>query len=783
VGGRRHPGDFVRLVVALGLLGLCTLAAGTGHVSASEGDAFRLFNDLPRIFTFVALPLLVLGSPVAIGATAVAALVQRRVRLAAEVVAAGGAAYGVARLMQHVVDRAGPAAQVAQFNHVAQLVVSDRVTLGTGFPSAAVAVTAALATAVGPHVRRPVGRVAWWLVLGVALARMYGGLDLPLDVVAGAAAGWAVGAALNLVLGTPTGHPSLDQVHDALVAAGIDVFHLVPAGMGGRSYARFLGTAATGEELFIKVLGSQERSADVLVRLWRFVAFRGFQDELAFVSRKRTAEHEALMALLAQQSGVRVPPVRLAARGSGGEVFIVEERVRGHTLDDVPVESIDDKLLDRVWEQVERLHAARIAHRDLRRHNVLVDDAGQPWLLDFNLAEAAADDRRLHRDVNELLVSLCAVVGVERAADSAITSLGSEEVLAAMPMLQALAISGRSLAELPGRQGQGTIGELRAHVADRLDVEHEPLVQVTRVRPRTLVAMAAFGFAVQLLLPQVGAFQQTVDAVTHARWWWIAGAVMAAGLTYWAAALAQRGAVERRLRLGPLTLVQVACSFVNRVTPAGTGGLGLNERYLEREGLPRTSALAGIGLNALAGAVVHALGVAIAIAALGRAGIGGAPLPRGFGVLVAVVAASTVVGIILLSPLRRRIAGPLKRAAGDLVRVVRRPAQAAQLFAGNIGVTLGNALALAACLAAFHANAGLLEVVVVYLGGSAVASVSPTPGALGAIEAALVAGLTGVGVAAGPAVAGVLAFRLVTFWAPTIPGFFAFRVVRRRGWA
>ena len=105
------------------------------------------------------------------------------------------------------------------------------------------------------------------------------------------------------------------------------------------------------------------------------------------------------------------------------------------------------------------------------------------------------------------------------------------------------------------------------------------------------------------------------------------------------------------------------------------------------------------------------------------------------------------------------------------------------MFTGNIGVTLGNALALAACLAAFHANADFLKVIVVYLGGSAVASVSPTPGALGAVEAALVAGLTGVGVAAGPAVAGVLAFRLVTFWAPTVPGFWAFRVVRRHQWA
>jgi len=749
-------------------------------VSRSEADAFRLFNDLPRVFTGLALPLLFLGSPVAIGLAAVSAGVQRRLRLGAELVAAAGAAYGLARLLQHAVGRAGPAAHLAQFNHVAQLAVSDRVTLGTGFPSAAVAVTAALATAAGPHVRRPIGRLLWGLVLGVALARFYGGLDLPLDVVAGAAIGWGVGAVLNLLLGTPTGHPSRAQVRDALAAAGIDVVSLEPAGMGGRSYARFVGTAADGEELFVKVLGSEERSADLLVNLWRFVAFRGFQDELAFVPRKRKAEHEAFMALLAAQAGVRVPQVLLAARGRRGEVFLVEERVRGHTLDDVSEETIDDKLLDRVWDQVGRLHTMRISHRDLRRHNVLVDEAGEPWLLDFNRAETASSDRRLHRDVCELLVSLAAVVGCQRAADSAMESLGADEVMAAMPMLQPLAISGRTLAELRGRQS--VIAELRNHVADRLDVEHEPLAQVTRVRPRTLLALAAAGFAVQLLLPQVGEFHQTVEAVVHARWWWMAGAVAAGALTFAMAALAQLGAVERPLPFLRMTMVQVACSFVNRMTPAGTGGLGLNERHLEKSGISRSAALGAIGLNALAGAVIHAIGVAIAIAVLGRSGIGGAPLPRGFGVLVAVVVAFTLVGIVLLSPLRRRLAGPFRRAVSDLGRVVRKPLQAAKLFTGNVGVTLGNALALAACLAAFGAHAGLAKVVVVYLGGSAVASVSPTPGALGAVEAALVAGLTGVGVAAGPAVAGVLAFRLVTFWLPTLPGFFAFRVVRQRAW-
>jgi glycosyltransferase 2 family protein len=61
-----------------------------------------------------------------------------------------------------------------------------------------------------------------------------------------------------------------------------------------------------------------------------------------------------------------------------------------------------------------------------------------------------------------------------------------------------------------------------------------------------------------------------------------------------------------------------------------------------------------------------------------------------------------------------------------------------------------------------------------------VSAVAPTPGGLGAIEAALVSGLTLFGVAAGPAVTGVLLYRLLTFWAPNAPGAVAVRRLRRR---
>jgi uncharacterized membrane protein YbhN (UPF0104 family) len=56
----------------------------------------------------------------------------------------------------------------------------------------------------------------------------------------------------------------------------------------------------------------------------------------------------------------------------------------------------------------------------------------------------------------------------------------------------------------------------------------------------------------------------------------------------------------------------------------------------------------------------------------------------------------------------------------------------------------------------------------------------PRPGSLGAVEAALVAGLTSVGVDKEVAVPAVFPFRLATFWLRVLPGYLAFRHLTRR---
>jgi len=768
---RRHPGDVLRVLVG----GLVVVAGGLearhGHVFAFDVNLFRLVNQLPDALGRPLLVVMQLGALAAVPVVAAVALAARRPRLARDLALSGGLAWVLAKLVKGLVGEARPVGLLHG-------VVVRGLDTGLGYPSGHVAVAAALATAAGPWLPRPARRVAWWVVGLVALGRMFAGVHLPLDVVGGAALGWAVAAATHLAVGSPGGLPTQRAILEGLRAAGIEPVSISPVGADARGSDPFVVRGRNGERWFVKAVGREERDADLLYKLWRWAVYREVEDESPFATPKQAVEHEAYLGLLAARAGVRTPAVLTAAPTREGHVLLVQQHVAGQTLDRLDAARVDDRLLAAVWAEVARLHSAGIAHRDLRGANVLVDPDGQPWLLDFGFAEAAASHRRLAGDVAELLASLTSLVGADRAVHSATQALGTEPVAQALALLQPAALAAATRADLRARPG--LLAELRERAAAASGTEPPRLEPLVRVRPRTLLLLVAGGFAVHLLLPQVGELPQTLATLRAARWDWLAVGLVLSAASYPAAALAQLGAVDPPLALGPTTLVQVASSFANRLTPASLGGMGLNVRYLQRAGLDRSTAVGAVAVNTAAGALVHVLGLLVAVALLGRGSTTTPHVPAGWPVLVGLVAVLAAGGLLLLwSPLgRRRVVAPTLRAGRELAGVLRRPSKAAQLLGGSAGVTLTYALTLAGCLTAFNAHLPLAGTVAVYLAGAAVASASPTPGGLGAMEAALVAGLTAIGAAAGPAIAGVLAFRLLTFWLPILPGWLAYRALR-----
>lgn len=231
------------------------------------------------------------------------------------------------------------------------------------------------------------------------------------------------------------------------------------------------------------------------------------------------------------------------------------------------------------------------------------------------------------------------------------------------------------------------------------------------------------------------------------------------------------------------TLVQVAASAAAVVTPVGIGWALVNQRFLVRHGTQEPDARAATGLNVILTLTSHvALLVVMALVLPSLTLPTVAPTQKRIFVDIVVVAAA-VGGIAIWIPRsRRRIlssVGPTLEAVPDLLR---NPRRSGMMVLAALAANLAFGLSLYGAVAAFGAAASPVGVLVAYLVGATVSAIAPTPGGVGAMESALVASLTRVGIPAGQAVGATLAFRLASFWVPLAIGAVILRVYRKRSW-
>jgi uncharacterized membrane protein YbhN (UPF0104 family) len=241
--------------------------------------------------------------------------------------------------------------------------------------------------------------------------------------------------------------------------------------------------------------------------------------------------------------------------------------------------------------------------------------------------------------------------------------------------------------------------------------------------------------------------------------------------------------VVERLRFGRTLLVQIAASFVTLVAPATVGGVALNARYLQRAGVPPALAVASVGVSQAVGLVVHVVLLALFVFLTGTSTNPAFSVPGWAYIIVG--AAVALLALIFVLPrgrgwLRSRVRPLITETLPRLLEVLQRPRKLAEGLGGTVLLSAAYVLCLWAAVQAFGGHVDIATVAVVYLAGSAIGSAAPTPGGLGAVEAALSAGLTAAGLPSVTAVSAVLLFRLMTFWVPVLPGWIAFSVLQRR---
>jgi glycosyltransferase 2 family protein len=257
-----------------------------------------------------------------------------------------------------------------------------------------------------------------------------------------------VGASVLVVLGGPSRQPSGDAIAHGLARVGVPLERLEQASLDARGSTPYFATDRQGTRLFVKALGDDQRSADLLFRLYRWATRHELGDERPFSSLRRAVEHEALLAFAADAIGVRTPRLVAVATAEPNAFIIAYEAVAGRSLDRLEADEVTDDLLAAIWKQVGVLRRHRIAHRDLRLANLFLGDDGATWAIDFGFSELAASDLLLASDVAELVASSATIVGADRAVGQAVSAVGPNAVRAAAARLRPWALSGATRSAL-----------------------------------------------------------------------------------------------------------------------------------------------------------------------------------------------------------------------------------------------------------------------------------------------------------------------------------------------
>ena len=457
----RSPADVLRLVVAAGAwLGLLVVRWLFGDTLVAFGS--ELLRGLDALPPWV-VELVVVGTRllavVVLGGGLLWALFRQRTRMLVTVVVAGVLASVMFAVVQGVVD-------VDQGGDPVD--VGGRVPgVGAdGFPTATgLAAVAAVLTAAAPWLSRRWRRAGWVLLIGLVVTRALA-TPVSFGTVHALLVGWLSGAGVLVAMGAPSRRPRSDAVVEGLALAGVPVRDLAPASVDARGSTPYFGVGADGDRLFVKAFGEDERSADVLFRLYRRVNPRDFGDEKPFTTLRRTVEHEALVALAARDLGVRTPRLRAFATAEPNGYVLAYEAIEGRSLDRLSDDEVDDRVLGSCWDLVGQLRRHRIAHRDLRLANIFLDADGGVWLIDFGFSEMAASDLLLANDVAELVASSSVVVGPRSAVSHAVAAVDAPTLARALDRLHPWALSGATRTALKERSG--LLPDLRRALAHSL---------------------------------------------------------------------------------------------------------------------------------------------------------------------------------------------------------------------------------------------------------------------------------------------------------------------------
>jgi serine/threonine protein kinase/Flp pilus assembly protein TadD len=229
---------------------------------------------------------------------------------------------------------------------------------------------------------------------------------------------------------------------------GYDIIDEIGAGGMGMVYEAI--ARSTGRHVAVKLMLESAMASPS--------ASQRFEREVEFIAR---LDHPNIVAVL--DSGTHQ-----------GRHYCVMDFVEGQLLDDALTPGVCDPrealtIIERIARAVEYAHQRGVLHRDLKPTNIMIDDRGEPHLLDFGLAKAidpvsAMGGRRTISEPGQLIGTVAYM-----APEQARGEIGALSVRTDVYALGAIAyelLTGRLPVDVTGSLGE-TLNRLESRDPDR----------------------------------------------------------------------------------------------------------------------------------------------------------------------------------------------------------------------------------------------------------------------------------------------------------------------------
>ncbi|MFN8159263.1 MAG: lysylphosphatidylglycerol synthase transmembrane domain-containing protein [Candidatus Nanopelagicales bacterium] len=663
-----------------------------------------------------------------------------------------------------------------------------------------IAIATAIIVIASPHVTRPLRWTGRVVVLLGAVSAVVLDLTETIGGLAAIASGIAAAAVVHLLLGTPSGHSTAEQVADGLDDIGLEVDSIALSERQEVGSSRFDAVGQDQQRLHVTVYGRDAWDDQFLGSLYTSLNRRGEQLDL-FGGRKQRVEHEALVTVLAQRGGIPVLPVVAVGESDDGDAIIVVAAA-AKRLDEV--EQVDDDHLAQCWSALEKLHALGIAHRDVSRQSLVLRDDGTVAFTAFDQARLGADDIAMMIDRVRLLVGTAIAVGSERAVAAAGAALGTEGMAQLLPYLQSAVLDRAQRKGIEGEEWD--LASLRADAVAFAGVEPPELYRVQRVTWKRALGTIAIGILAYLIITKLAGVDWSSIAadLEGADKKWLLLALLMSPFVQSALAFSTLGATMARLRYIPVLMLQYAIQFIALTLPATAARLALEVRFFQKFGLPPAGAVSTGMIDSFFGFLVQCALLAVIL----LSGLPGLTTPiRGSSsgsssssttssgpsaivILLVVLIVGGLLALIFVPKFRARIKGIVPRIkeqisesrenAKTAMRVLRHPVKLVTMLLGNFVAQVIQAAILGVCLYAFGDTAHLSQLILINTGVSLFSGLMPVPGGMGVAEAGYTAGLQAIGVDSSVAISTAIAMRMVTFYLPPIWGAGAMGWLRRR---